>query len=114
MQIRTFIHTKVFDRNWESLGCDDSDLLELQKAIMENPQGCPVIQGTGGVRKIRIALDGRGKSSGARVLFVDFVVRETVGLLYAYPKSAKDNIDENDKKVLKAMIEQISENWREK
>ena len=111
---RTFVHTKVFDRNWESLGCDDDDLLELQKAILENPQGYPVIRGTGGVRKIRIALDGRGKSGGARVLYVDFIAKEIVGLLYAYPKNEKDNIDENEKKILKAMVEQISENWRVK
>ena len=37
MTDRMFIHTKVFDRLWESLGCDDDDLAELQKAICENP-----------------------------------------------------------------------------
>ena len=39
---RMFIHTKVFDRLWESLGCSDADLQELQKAICDNPQGHPV------------------------------------------------------------------------
>jgi hypothetical protein len=48
---RTFIHTKIFDRLWTELGCNDDDLLELQKAICENPHGYPVIRGTGGVRK---------------------------------------------------------------
>ena len=110
---RMFIHTKVFDRQWVALGCDDDDLLELQKAICENPQGPPVIRGTGGVRKIRVALEGRGKSGGARVLYVDFVVRGVVGLLYAYPKSEKENIDDDERKILKAMVEQINEKWRE-
>ena len=62
---RMFVHTKVFDRQWDALGCDDDDLLELQKTICENPQKPPVIRGTGGVRKIRIALEGHGKSGGA-------------------------------------------------
>jgi len=53
---RMFVHTKVFDRLWESLGCNDNDPLELQKAICDDPQGSPVIRGTDGVRKIRIAL----------------------------------------------------------
>ena len=110
---RMFVSTKVFDRLWEALGCDDDDLSELQKAICENPQGHSVIRGTGGVRKIRIALEGRGKSGGARVLYVDFVVRGIVGLLYAYPKNEKENIDEDERKILKAMVEQISENWRD-
>lgn len=111
---RMFIHTKVFDRLWGLLGCNDNDLLELQKAICDNPQGSPIIRGTDGVRKIRIALEGRGKSGGARVLYVDFVVRSVVGLLYVYPKSEKENIDENERKILKAMVGQINENWREK
>ncbi|MDR1328676.1 MAG: type II toxin-antitoxin system RelE/ParE family toxin [Oscillospiraceae bacterium] len=109
---RMFIHTKVFDRLWNSLGCDDDDLAELQKAICDAPQDAPVIRGTGGVRKIRIALDGRGKSGGARILYVDFVVKGVVGLLYAYPKKEKESIDDGEKKILKTMAEQISENWR--
>ena len=108
---RMFIHTKVFDRLWESLGCDDDDLLELQKAICDNPQRYPVIRGTGGVRKIRIALEGRGKSGGARVLYVDFAIKGVVGLLYAYPKSEKENIDDGERRILKAMVEQINEKW---
>jgi len=110
---RMFIHTKVFDRLWESLGCNDDDLLELQKAICDNPQRYPVIRGTGGVRKIRIALEDRGKSGGARVLFVDFVVRGVVGLLYVYSKGNKENISDEERKVLKAMVDQINKNWRD-
>jgi len=72
-----------------------------------------LIRGTGGVRKIRIVLEGRGKSGGARVLFVDFVVRGVVGLLYVYLNSEKENIDDNERKLLKAMVEQINKNWKE-
>ena len=109
-----FVHTKVFDRQWAALGCDDDDLLELQKARRIDPQKPPVIKSTGGVRKIRIALDDRGKSGGARVLYVDFVVRGVIGLLYAYPKSEKENISDDERKTLKKMVEQINENWRSK
>jgi len=111
---RAFIHTKVFDSRWHALGCNDDDLLELQKAICEDPQKPPVIRGTGGVRKIRIALEGRGKSGGARVLYVDFVMRGMVGLLYVYSKNEKETISEDERKILKTMVEQINENWRER
>ena len=109
---RMFIHTKLFDKKWASLGCDDDDLSELQKAICKNPQGHPVVSGTGGVRKIRVALEGRGKSGGARVLFVDFVVHGVVGLLSAYPKNEKEDITEDERKILKSMVEQINNNRR--
>jgi len=111
---RMFVHTKVFDKLWELQGGNDDALRELQKAILKNPQGYPVIKGTGGVRKIRISLDGRGKSGGARVLYIDFVSKGIVGLLYVYPKSEKDNIDHNEKKIIKTMAEQINKHWREK
>jgi len=109
---RVFVHTKVFDRLWESLGCNDDDLADLQRAICSDPQGYPVIRGTGGVRKIRIALEGRGKSGGARVLYVDFIAKSVVGLLYVYSKSEKENISDNERRILKTMVEQINENWR--
>ena len=109
---RMFIHTKVFDRLWDSLGCNDTDLLELQKAICENPQGAPVIRGTGGVRKIRIALEARGKSGGARVLFGDFPEPGIVYLFVAYPKSAKEDINEEERQFLKSAMNQINKNWR--
>jgi len=109
---RMFIHTKLFDKKWVELGCDDDDLSELQKAICENPQGHPVIKGTGGVRKIRVALEGRGKSGGARVLYVDFVVHGAVGLLSVYPKNEKEDITETERKILKTMVEKFNSNWR--
>jgi hypothetical protein len=105
-----FVHTRVFDRLWSAIGCDDDDLAVLQKLISDDPQGPPVIQGTGGIRKIRIALAGRGKSGGARVLYIDFVIKGVVGLLVVYPKNEKENIDENEKRLLKKMAEQIGKN----
>lgn len=109
---RMFIHTKLFDKKWDLLGCDDDDLIELQKAICENPQKYPVIKGTGGVRKIRFALEGRGKSGGARVLYVDFVVHGVIGLLSVYSKNEKEDINEDERKILKTMVEIFNDNWR--
>jgi hypothetical protein len=107
-----FLHTKKFDSQWFALGCDDDDLLALQKAICADPQKPPVISGTGGVRKIRVPLEGRGKRGGARVLYADFPERGVVALLLAYPKSGKEDIDEDERKILKMLVEQINKTWR--
>jgi hypothetical protein len=109
-----FVHTKVFDRQWQALGCDDDDLLELQKAICADPVAAPVIPDTGGIRKIRVSLEGKGKRGGARVLYIDFCIRGVVGLLYAYPKNAQENITDAERKALKTMAEQINQNWSER
>jgi len=63
---RMFRHTKNFDAQWNDMGLNDDDLAELQNAICANPQASPVISGTGGIHKVRFAMDGRGKSGGAR------------------------------------------------
>ncbi|MCL2152130.1 MAG: type II toxin-antitoxin system RelE/ParE family toxin [Oscillospiraceae bacterium] len=109
---RMFIHTKNFDKQWESLGCNDDDLSVLQKAICDNPKRHPVIRGTGGVRKTRGALEGSGKSGGVRVLYGDFPEHGIVYLFDAYPKSEKEDITEVERKFLKTAIGQINANWR--
>ena len=111
---RMFVHTKVFDKLWVSLGCTDWDLSALQKAICDAPQSPPVIRGTGGVRKIRFALEGKGKSGGARVLYGDFPEHGIVYLFAVYPKSQKEDITAEEKRLLKLSMAQINDNWRMK
>jgi hypothetical protein len=82
---RMFVHTKAFDRTWEKLGYNDDDLAGLQTAISKNPQSHPVIRGTNGVRKTRFALEGAGKSGGARIIYGDFSEHGIVYLFAAYP-----------------------------
>ena len=109
---RLFIHTQVFDRHWELLGCNDNNLAEIEKAISDNPQGHPVIRGTGGVRKIRGALQSRGKSGGVRVIYGDFPEHGIVYLFDVYPKSEKEDITEEERKIFRMAMGQINANWR--
>jgi hypothetical protein len=111
---RTFIHTKIFDRQWADIGCDDDDLSKLQQAICKDPQKPPVIRGTGGVRKIRIALDGRGKSGGARVLYGDFPEHDIVYLFAAYSKNEREDIYEEERRFFKESMNQINKNLRKR
>jgi hypothetical protein len=71
--------------------------------IAADPLAWPVIPGLGGVRKARAARGGRGKSGGARVLYYVVVRRGTIYLLYAYAKSVQEDIDEDQKKTIRAL-----------
>ena len=66
--IRGFIESPRFHRRWFDLGFTEDELLELQLNLLENPKMGSVIQGTGGLRKVRFAFRGRGKSGSVRVL----------------------------------------------
>ena len=108
--MREFIYFQVFEKSWLEMGLADDDLIELENQIMENPGIGKVIRGTGGVRKARFLLpdNDKGKSGGARILFVDYFSYEKTVMLNAYSKTEKDSITENEKKQLKRIVEGIS------
>lgn len=68
---REFIILPEFEKQWKSMELTDDDLKSLQEELTINPLKGNVMQGTGGLRKMRISLENRGKSSGARVCYVD-------------------------------------------
>lgn len=47
----------------------DEQLRAVQAVILDDPEAGDLIQGSGGLRKLRAALDGRGKRGGARVIY---------------------------------------------
>ena len=57
-----FVRTSGFDEDWADLGLGDEDLARLEVAIVNDPAAGDVIAGTGGLRKLRFARDGAGKS----------------------------------------------------
>ncbi len=104
---RAFIQTAEFSRNWDRLGFDDEDLRLLELYIMKHPDKYPVMQGTGGLRKARVALENKGKSGGARVCYVDFVFAETVYLITVFGKKEKANLSKEERNNIKKVIEAL-------
>jgi hypothetical protein len=109
-----FVSFDVFNKIWDDLGLTDDDLKDLQEYLIINPETGSVIQGTGGVRKIRWALRNTGKSGGIRVLYIDFIVYEKIYLLMAYPKNQKDNISDKEKKIIKQLVTDLKNELRRK
>jgi len=106
---RTFVETSIFAKRWSELGLNDDSLLELQEFILKNPEAGDIIQGTGGLTKLRFALPDTGKSGGVRVLYVDFIRQEKVILINCYGKSEKENISDKEKAMYKTLIKSIKE-----
>ena len=102
--IREFIMMPEFDKMWAKIGLKDEDLRKLQLEILLNPKSGEVIRGTGGLRKMRFALEGKGKSGSVRVLYVDFVIFEKIYFITAYHKSQKINLSETERNNIKKLI----------
>lgn len=104
---RTFVYTEPFRRCWKAMGLDDDSLPALETALLENPQLGDVIEGTGGARKMRIQLEGRGKRGGGRIIYLDVYEQEHLYLLFAYPKNVQENLTSDQKKAIRKMVEEI-------
>jgi hypothetical protein len=61
----------------------------------------------GGIRKTRIALPGKGKSGGARVIYYYLKNHQTIYLLYAFTKGEADNLSAEGKKSMREWSQQI-------
>lgn len=69
-----------------------------------NPMAGERIPGTGGVRKLRFALAGRGKRGGARVIYYYWDESEPLYALLVYPKTAKADLSQGDRRAVAALV----------
>jgi len=63
----SFVETKLFTRLVQEYLSDDG-YAQLQQALIANPEAGSVIPGSGGVRKMRWSVAGRGKRGGLRII----------------------------------------------
>lgn len=110
---REFVYMTTFEKQWTNVGLTDEELKELEVLLCENPEAGDMIQGTGGLRKLRWALPGRGKSGSIRTLYVDFAYFEQIYMMACFKKSEKQNLSKAEKKLIKSTIEQIKVHLRE-
>jgi hypothetical protein len=85
----------------------EDEYARLQQALLANPTLGAVIQGTGGIRKVRwtSGQSEKGKRSGVRVIYFYFVVAARIYLLTIYGKGIKADLSADEKKVLKRLIQ---------
>ncbi len=104
---RTFVRLLSFEKAWAALGLGEEEYFLLEELLLQNPKVGAVIEGSGGVRKMRFALPGKGKSGSLRVIYVDIVIEEMIYLIYAYPKSAKENLSKAEVANFKKLVERL-------
>jgi hypothetical protein len=101
-----FIETPTFTRLIVQLLSDD-EYQGLQNALLENPQRGDIIKDGGGIRKVRHAAQGRGKSGGIRVIYYWIKEDHLIYMLMAYPKSKKDTLTAVETAVLRDFVKEL-------
>lgn len=102
----TFIEFPAFTRRFLEVG-DDELLRKLQNELMQQPDKGDVIQGTGGFHKVRLAISGRGKSGGARVIYLRVPEAEAIVFVTLYTKAEKSDLSPSEKTTLRTISAQI-------
>jgi hypothetical protein len=84
---------------------DDAERGKLLEYLAYNPTAGDVIQGTGGVRKVRWGLEGRGKRCGARVIYFFHDLEMPLYLFSAYAKNEHENLDQSELKAYQKLAQ---------
>ena len=108
-ELLSFFHTVRFDREWEALGFDDRALAELQSLIQTDPEAGDVLRNGAGIRKVRFARGGKGKSGGVRVCYLHILDIGAVLLACAYSKNKQANLSAADLRELRAVVDWIKQ-----
>jgi mRNA-degrading endonuclease RelE of RelBE toxin-antitoxin system len=109
MKLLEFIETSIFTHQINSyLNPDEYE--KFQEELMANPKKGMVIPGSGGMRKIMVAGQGRGKRGGARVIYYLVTKKGVILLLFAYPKNVQDDLDASQLTVLRKVAEELENN----
>lgn len=98
-----FVETPIFTRVIERL-VSDEDYRSLQVALMLRPEQGLVIRGGGGLRKVRWARPGGGKSGGLRVIYYWAPAEEALYMLYAFAKSEQGDLTVRQTRALGQLV----------
>ena len=76
-----------------------------------NPTAGDLIQGTGGVRKLRWGLEERGKRGGARVIYFFHSADTPLFVLTAYAKNEQADLSQKDRNDFRQLTKLLAETY---
>ena len=101
----TVVETPLFQRQWPVYWTEE-ERGAFAAYIAEHPTAGDVVPESGGIRKVRWARTGSGKSSGVRVIYFTRTAQGEVVLLTLYAKSKTDNLTGTKLREIRRAIEE--------
>ena len=93
---------------------NDADRAVLVDHLARHPNAGDLIPGTGGVRKLRWGLEGRGKRGGARIIYFYHSVGIPLFALTAYAKNEQADLSQEDCNDFKRLTKTLVDSYRGK
>ena len=92
----------------------DDDRRAIVEHLAAHPSAGDLIEGTGGVRKLRWARDGRGKSGGVRVIYYFHSEAMPLYLLTMFAKNERANLSKAERNALAGLVDALVQIWLER
>lgn len=90
----------------------DADWRRVEGELLANRRAGAVIAGTGGARKLRVRITGRGKRGGVRTIYVYLVRRNRVYFLATYAKNERSDLTADDKASIRHLVQALEQEGR--
>ncbi|HMS19986.1 type II toxin-antitoxin system RelE/ParE family toxin [uncultured Sphingorhabdus sp.] len=101
--MQTVVETDAYLRDAKDAGMSDDERTAAVDLVAANPETGDVMQGTGGVRKVRLAGKGKGKSGGYRIIYYFGGGDIPVYLLTVFGKGEKANLTQGERNALRSI-----------
>jgi hypothetical protein len=82
--------------------------------LAKNPKSGDIMQGTGGVRKLRWGKGNRGKSGGVRVIYYFHSDKLPLYLVTLFAKNEQDNLTTEERNDLAKLVDILISTWEKK
>ena len=110
--MQTVVELPEFLRRAKQVGLSEEERANIIEKLAAQPDLGDEIAGTGGMRKLRVAAKGKGKSGGYRVITFFSGPLMPVFLVTVYAKSQKDDITEKEKHVMKSLSAMLIDSYK--
>ena len=109
----TVAETGMFQRKVTRL-LSEHEREDLVTYLSEHPNAGVIMEGTGGIRKLRWARSGGGKSGGIRAIYYFHDESMPLYLLTAFGKNEKANLSKEERNLLAKAVKDLVAFWRQR
>jgi hypothetical protein len=107
----TFIELPLFTSLVTQI-TDDHYFRQLQNDLLKDPEKGDLIPRLHGLRKVRMALAGKGRSGGARVIYLNLPQHSVIIFFYIYTKAKSENLTPDQDRRLRSAVETIKREFK--
>jgi hypothetical protein len=106
-----FVHMPLFERTRKNV-LNDEEVHAVENQLLANPAAGVILRDTGGVRKLRAALENRGKRGSVRIVYYYHRQRDTIYFILAFAKNVQASLTPAQRRIVRELVAAIeAEAW---